>query len=140
MGGWKKRLAEVRDRNPDALPGWLRGERAGPAWYRAEWQFGAGVVAADSARPAVVVLGWLAGRGLLKPAGTTALAAAQSGEFETAALTPAMVAPVAALFLDAAWETWWRMYGINLAIGPKAEAGARAALDAAWQQFTPEER
>ena len=135
MGSWKKRVADLRARNPDAVPGWLRGTPPGPAWYRASWQTDAGVAPANAARPAIVVLSWLDGRRLLTPAGVAALAAARAGDLARLALTPDLVVPEAAAFLSRCWEGWWESAGINLAIGPDCEPSAVAALDDLWQQF-----
>src|SRR5690242_15141052 len=111
MANWKRRLEEARRRNPDAVPDWLRGPPAEPAWYRASWQTCGGVAAADAARPARLLLHWLALRGLLTSAGSDFLAAVEAGGVADVAVLRSHVHPRAAAFLDRSWEGWWGLHG-----------------------------
>jgi hypothetical protein len=137
MGSRKRaqqRIAEIRARNPGALPAWL-GRSQEKAWDRVSWQTDGGVKAEDAARPALLMLGWLARRGLLTSAGITALRAGESGTVAELALTPSLVLPKAAAFLDRYWESWWETCGINLAISADLTDRALAEIEEYWRQF-----
>jgi hypothetical protein len=137
MGSRKRaqqRIAEIRARNPAALPAWL-GRSQEKAWDRVSWQTDGGVKAEDAARPSLLMLGWLAKRGLLTSAGITALRAGESGSVAELALTSSLVLPKAAAFLDRYWESWWEAYGINLAISADMNAVALAGIDEYWRLF-----
>lgn len=135
MPKWAKRLQEIRDRNPAALPPSLRGGPPEAAWYRVAWQTDEGVSPEDAARPVVLMLGWLARRGLLTREGVATFKATASGDVASVALTRAMVVPKGAAFLDAQWEQWWDTNGINLTISPNGAEQALAAIDTCWQSF-----
>ena len=135
MPKWARRLRDIADRNPDALPEWLRDPSQDKVWYRVAWQTDAGVSAEDAARPVLMMLDWLARRGKLSQLGVAELQAAQSGDHVSLALTSAMVVPKAAAFLDAHWESWWESYGINLTISAASADIALAAIDEAWAAF-----
>lgn len=135
MPKWVKRLREIAAHNPDALPTWLRQSAAEKAWYRVSWQTDGGVSAEDGARPVIMMLDWLARRGLLTQRGMTALNAARSGEASGLVLVPSMVEPKAAAFLDAYWDKWWESNGINLSISPECAPTAFAAIEQYWADF-----
>ena len=128
------RIAEIRKRNPSALPAWLGARQRDPGWYRASWQIDGGIAPEDAARPAVLVLKWLARHGLLTTQGAQAVRASGSKPADVE-LTRLMVTPRGAAFLDRAWEQWWSTAGINVAMGPENEPSAAEALDRLWHDF-----
>jgi len=130
----QERIAEIRKRNPAALPAWMNAGPRDPGWYRASWQTDGGTAPHDAARPAVLVLKWLAIHGLLTSTGADALRAAASNP-AAVELTRLMVTPNGAIFLDRNWEQWWSTAGINVAMGPESEPSALEALDQLWSDF-----
>ena len=130
----QERIAEIRKRNPSALPAWLNAGPRDPAWYRASWQTDGGIAAEDAARPAVLVLKWLARHGLLTTHGADAVRAS-AGNPAGVELARRMVTPKGAAFLDRAWEQWWSTAGINVAMGPENDLSAVEALDQLWADF-----
>ena len=138
MGSRKRlraRIADIRARNPAALPAWLRDGPREQAWYRASWQNDGGVSPDDAARPAVVALQWLAEHGLLTASGYGALRSAHRGDLASVPLSRSMVTPRGATFLDRFWNQWWEQFGINLAISPDMTPTALAGLDQFWTTF-----
>jgi hypothetical protein len=135
MGNWKKRLREIRDRNPNALPSWSHSDPHEEAWYRVSWQTENGVPAEDAARPAILLLGWLAGRSLLTQNGLATLCDARIGDVASLALTRSMVSPKGGAFLDQQWETWWETHGINLVISANCSETALTGIEECWRSF-----
>ena len=132
--GWKDRIAEVRKRNPGALPAWLNAGSGDAAWYRARWQVDGGIAPDDAARPAVFVIKWLAKRGLLTRHGADALWGVDSN-IDGTELNRMMMTPKGAGFLDEAFDDWWSKAGINLTTGPEGEPFAAEELDRLWSDF-----
>jgi hypothetical protein len=130
----QERIADIRKRNPGALPAWLNPAPRDPGWYRASWQIDGGIAPDDAARPAVLVLKWLARQGLLTSNGADTLRAA-AGNPAGVELSRLMVTPKGAEFLDGSWEQWWSTAGINVAMGPESEPSAVEALDQLWSDF-----
>jgi hypothetical protein len=135
MPKWVKRLGELAGRNPDALPSWLRRPSHDKVWYRVSWQSESGITAEGVARPVIMMLDWLARRGLLTRQGQAALQSAQGGEVGFLILASSMVQPKGAAFLDAYWEKWWKSDGINLTISSTSAHGAQAAIEECWAAF-----
>lgn len=135
MPKWVKRLREVQEQNPDALPNWLRRSSQEKVWYRVSWQTDGGISAEDAARPVIMMLNWLARHGLLTGHGMAALKSAQSGEVSSLILAPTMVEPKAAAFLDAYWENWWESNGINLSMSSACADSALAAIEECWAAY-----
>jgi hypothetical protein len=135
MPKWVKRLREIDARNPDALPEWLRRPSHEKVWYRVSWQTDGGISPEDAARPVIMMLDWLARRGLLTRQGKTALKSAQGGEVGFLMLAPSMVEPKAVAFLDAYWDKWWESKGINLTISSACADAAAASIEECWTAF-----
>jgi hypothetical protein len=135
MGNWKKRMREIAARNPDALPAWLRSGSRDEAWYRVSWQSDAGVDLEGAARPALMLLDWLARKGQLTRDGVAVLAAAHQGQISDLAISRSMVQPKGATFLDQQWESWWETHGINLAMSSKCAKAALAGIEECWRLF-----
>ena len=134
---WHDRAREIAARNPGALPPFMRTQVRELAWDRVNWQASlqpeVSVVAL--ARPILLVLEWLDGRGLLAPAGKAALLAGRQGEaLATLSLEPSMVLPRARSFLDRHYAQWHDAWCANLVMAGTAEmAGdAKQWLDGLW--------
>ena len=135
MPNWKKRLRETWARNPKALPAWLRGGSPDEAWYRVSWQIDRGVDLEAAARPAFMVLDWLARHGQLSRTGIAMLRAARQDKTSELAITRSMVEPKGAGFLDQQWESWWQLHGVNLVMSPECAEAALAGLEECWRLY-----
>ena len=132
---WKKRVREIAERNPAALPPWLRAARpsgSSKIWDSVEWQTkGDGnVKAEDAARPIRLVLSWLNRRNLLTAQGKRLV----SAPAEQLALTSALLLPKAGEFLDAHYQRWHNEHGINLIMDASGASSAEEALEHLWLQ------
>lgn len=132
---WKKRMREIAERNPEAIPAWARSGGAVKVWDRAEWQLPdqPNMEPEVAARPILFVLRWLAPRGGLSQRGLSAI-----GEFAAnpggAVLDDSMTTLKGTNFLNAHYEDWHSTDAINTLIDPSVELNSET-LEARWRAF-----
>lgn len=129
---WKKRMREITERNPEAIPAWARPGGAVKVWDRAVWQLRdkPEMEPEVAARPILFVLRWLAPRGGLTQRGLSAI-----GEFAAdpgaAVLDDSMTTPKGTSFLNVHYEEWHSTDAINTLIDPSVELHSES-LDVRW--------
>ncbi len=132
---WQKRMREIAQRNPGAIPAWARHSGSVKVWDRAEWQLQnqSDLTPEVAARPILFVLRWLAPRGELSQRGLSAIS-----EFTrnpaAAVLDASMTSGKAARFLNAHYEEWHATEAINALIDPNVELDP-STLEARWGAF-----
>ena len=133
MGNWKSRLREIAARNPSVLPTWMHGTSVNDSWYRTSWHTEFGTSFDDAARPLLLMLNWLARRGLLTRQGQTVLQTV--GSTSELSLSPSLVEPKGAEFLSLHWNPWWELHGINLVMDAGYAETAQSGIEERWRQF-----
>ena len=136
---WTDRVRDIEGRNPGGHSAAARvTPNPDPAWDRVVWQTeGDGDFSAHAAaRPILVALKWLAGRGLLSPRGLSTLGAPDT-DMGALALERSMVSPSALAFLDQSYLSWQTSHGFNLIIDESMPSeSAVAELDRLWDEHS----
>ncbi|MCO7225349.1 hypothetical protein [Pleionea sp. CnH1-48] len=132
---WKKKFKQLMNENPEALHPALKAlheqETSGHAWDRADWHLEEHELHAH--RPIMIMLSWLAKKGLLSSYGQECFRKYRKHP-QNAAITDLMVVPIAHDFLNKHYEEWYRADGINWAIDI-ALKDEDSSITKRWAQF-----